>query len=332
MSPPTGLVFGFACAGALAALDCGVGQSSNNGVAEPLQVIGGQFFEGDLPGTPPKTAADASNADAGAASSTGPLSIAFVSVPVLPVVAGVSGQMISGFATDDAASVGVRFPDEGTGYWVVPVGPTDPMFPGDISFKLTANFNADDRAGNRALRFVAIDGAGHAGTQSDAAMCLQPRVPDNGHTCNPARPLPAAVISLRWDSNFDVDLHVVTPDGLDINPKQPVGEPFDGGLPVPAGTSRIDRDSLIGCVPDDYLEEDLVFPDAPPKGNYLIYADPFAACGQASTRFTLTIYEAEGTCPACQQRAVFTRSGELLASQVTGGTARGLFVFTYSPH
>jgi hypothetical protein len=333
MSSRTGRVFAIACVGALMALDCGGGQSSDNGVDEPLQVIGGQFFEGDLPGTRPRPEPDAGNADdAGTSPTTGPLSVAFVSVPVLPVAAGQSGQVISGFVTDDAVSVGVRFPDEGTGFWVVPVGPTDPMFPGDISFKFTANFNAGDRAGKRALRFVAIDGAGHAGTQSDGALCFQPRVPDNGHTCNPAKPLPSAVISLRWDANFDVDLHVVTPDGLDINPKAPIGEPFDGTLPVPMGTPRIDRDSLRNCTPDGYLEEDLVFPDPPAKGNYLIYAEPFAACGQTATRFTLTIYEAQGTCPACQQRAAFTRSGELLASQVTAGTSRGLFVYTYSPH
>ena len=176
-----------------------------------------------------------------------------------------------------------------------------------------------------------FNGAGHGGTQTDAALCLQPRVPDNGHACNLAKPLPAVVISLQWDSNFDVDLHVVTPDGLDINPKSPIGEPFDGGLPVPAGTPRIDRDSLRNCTPDGYLEEDLVFPDPPPKGDYFVYADPFSACGLAATRFTLTIYEAQGTCPACAQRAVFTRSGELLASQATGGAARGLFVYSYSP-
>ena len=317
-------------AAGLGAIACG-GQSADNGVDEPLQVIGGQFFEGDLPGKPPASVPDAADTDGGMVPPAGPLSIAFASVPVLPVVAGASGQAISGFATEDASSVAIRFADEGTGYWVVPVGSRDPMFPGDISFKFTVNFNAGDRPGKRVLRLVAIDGGGHAGTQSDAAICLSPRVPDNGHTCNPAKPLPAAVISLRWDSNFDVDLHVVTPDGLDINPKAPIGEPFDGGLPVPTDTSRIDRDSLRACTPDGYLEEDLVFPVAPAKGNYQIYADPFAACGQAATRFTLTIYETRGTCPACQQVATFRRGGQLLASQVTGGAARGLFVYTYSP-
>ena len=324
MSASKSFVFAVACAGAFAALDCGGGQSSDNGVDEPLQVTGGQFFEGDLPGTLPLPIPDAGNADAGAPSSTSPLSIAFVSVPVLPLAAGASGQMISGFATDDAVSVGVRFPDEGSGFWVVPVGPTDPMFPGDISFKFTANFSASDRSGKRALRFVAINGAGHGGRQSDSPICLLPRVPDNGHTCNPTKPLPAVVISLAWDSNFDVDLHVVTPDGLDINPKSPIGEPFDGGLPVPSGTARIDRDSLGNCVPDGYHEEDLVFPDAPPQGRLLHLRRPVRRVRSGGGRFTLTIYETQGTCPDCELRAVFTRSGELLASQVTAGGSRAL--------
>ena len=283
-------------------------------LTEPLQVAGGQFFEGALPGTPPPPIPDAGTADAGAPSTTGPLSIAFVSVPVLPVAAGASGEMISGFATDDAVSVGVRFPDEGTGFWVVPVGPTDPMFPGDISFKFTANFNADDRAGNRMLRFVAINGAGQGGTQSDAPICLLPRVPDNGHACNPAKPLPAVVISLRWDSNFDVDLHVVTPDGLDINPKSPIGEPFDGSLPVPAGTARIDRDSLRGCVPDGYLEEDLVFPDPPAKGDYPFTPtrSPHAVRRQRNSRSPFTrpraVAPLASSAPSSREAASFSRA------------------------
>lgn len=309
---------------------CGGGESSSLGQTEPLQVIGGQFFAGDLPGKPP--VASIVENDGGAPASLPPLSIALLSVPVLPLPSGASNQTVSGFATNDAASVAIRFPDEGSGYWVVPVGATDPQFPGEITFKFNVNFSRGDRTGPRQLRVVPIDGAGHAGTQAEGTICIEPRVPDNGHTCNKTKAPPALVIALQWDSLFDLDLHVVTPDGQDINPKRPIGEPFDGGYPIPADAPRIDRDSMRGCMDDDYLEEDLVFPTAPAKGNYLIYVDPFAPCGQPATRFTVTIYETKGTCPACSQVSTFSISGELLASLVTGGTSRGLFVHTYSAH
>ncbi len=320
-----------ACAGVLPGSACSSGESSSLGQTEPLQVIGGQFFAGDLPGKPP--ANNLVQGDGGAPAALPPLSIPLLSVPVLPLPSGASNEAISGDTTSDAVSVAVRFPDEGTGYWVVPVGGTDTQFPGELTFKFNVNFSPGDRTGPRELRVVAIDGAGHAGTQAEGTVCIQPAVPDNGHTCNRAKVPPATVVALRWDSTFDLDLHVVTPNGQDLNPKTtPIGEPFDGGFPVPPDAPRIDRDSMRSCFDDGYLEEDLVFPTAPAKGNYLIYVDPFAPCGQAATRFTLTIYETKGTCPACAQVATFNVDGELLASQVTGGAARGLFVDKYSVH
>jgi hypothetical protein len=309
---------------------CGGGESSNLGQTEPLEVIGGQFFAGDLPGKPPTAAVP--QGDGGAPASLPPLSIPVLSVPVLPLPYGASNEVVSGYTTSDAASVALRFPDEGTGYWVVPVGGVDSNFPGELTFKFNVNFNPNDRTGPRKLRAVAIDGAGHAGTQAEGTICIQPRVPDGGHTCNPAKDPPATVIALQWDTTFDLDLHVFTPDGQDINPKRGIGEPFDGGYPIPPDAPRIDRDSMRACFDDGYLEEDLIFPTPPAKGNYYIYVDPFAPCGQQSTRFTLTIYESKGTCPACTQVSTFSIGGELLASQVTGGQARGLFVHTYSVH
>ena len=75
--------------------------------------------------------------------------------------------------------------------------------------------------------------------------------------------------------------------------------------------------------------KNLVFLDYPSTGLYDIYADPFASCGQPAVRFTLTVYEpgADGNL-----HPTFTRSGEILASQTTGGalpaggSVAGLFV------
>jgi hypothetical protein len=144
------------------------------------------------------------------------------------------------------------------------------------------------------------------------------------HECDPTAAVPAAVMTLQWDADFDLDLHVVTPDRLDINPKMPIGAPVEAGARPPATAPRIDRDSLLGCVPDGLRQEDLVFQKRP-TGIFDIYADPFDPCGKPTVHFKVTVYESVGG----GLQTKFTTSGELLGSQATGGGSAGLFVYSY---
>ncbi len=309
---------------------------TNSGLTEPLQVSGGQFFAGKLPGQPPIDAGG--GGDAGAAA--GPLDVSFVGFTGSFSVSGLGGKSISGTVMPDAVSVGVRFADLGTGYWVVPVQNLDPEANGQRDFGFTASFNPGDPSGEHPMVFVGFGKDGSARTQFTQNFCLESRVPDNLQSCIPANTVPPVVFSLRWDTAFDADLHVLTPAGQDINPKTDliVG---DAGFPTspcptgmcPAGaaciagqcqTSHIDRDSMGGCVPDGWHQEDLVFQTIPAPGQYLISADPYAACGQAAVRFTFTIYEAVGG--DGNLHSTYSQSGELLSSQVTGGQSPGLFV------
>jgi len=305
------------------------GQPAVSGVGEPIQVPGGQFIRGDLPGTAPPVAASGEGADA-APPAPGPqvtnTTLDSTGAVALP---GAAGKSISG-RTSGAVAVGARFADLGTGYWVVPVAEADSMFPGENAFRFSANFDANDPPGFHNLRIVAIDASGRAGTQADLPLCLAGRIPDNLHACSPGAPPPAAIISLQWDTNFDVDLHVVAPGGLDFSPKRPFGELVDsGGAPDPK-LPHIDRDSLAGCTPDGLRQEDLVFQDPPPHGTYFVYADPFAPCGQSSVRFQLSVYQVAGTCPNCALEETFPpRRGELLGIQVTGGVSSGRFVYQF---
>jgi hypothetical protein len=296
---------------ALVLAACG-GQPAPSGIGEPIQLVGGQFIAGDLPG------------NAGGPSVT---SIALNSPLVIP---GAAGKGVQGRVADTASAVGVRFADMGSGYWVVPVAEPDSQFPGEVNYRFSANFDANSRAGFHPLRFAAIDGSGRAGAQSTILLCIADRIPDNLHACKPNVPPPAAVVSLQWDTNFDVDLHVTTPQGIDVNPKSPLVTPLEAGAAPASSSPRIDRDSLGGCVPDSMRQEDLVFQDPPPPGSYQIRADPFDACGQSAVRFKLTIFRVAGACPSCALQAVFTRAGELLATQASGGATTGLFVAQYS--
>ncbi len=314
---------------AVAACD---GQSAPHAFSEPLQVRGGQFMYGDLPGTPAPDGGAPTDVDAAAPDAAAPapavLAVTAVQLASQFVVPG-GNKTISGRASGPPFSIGVRFADMGTGYWVVPAQGVDPQFPGQLTFSFGADFNANDAPGTHSLMFTAFDSRGVAGQKYEVPLCVLSRIPDNLHECDPTAKVPSAVMSLQWDSDFDLDLHVVTPAGVDINPKSPLGVPVEAGVRPPLNATKIDRDSLGACVPDGLRQEDVVFQDWPAAGNYAIYADPFDSCGKPAVRFKLTVYQSVGTCPDCQLQPTFTRSGELLASQTTGGGSAGLFVVDY---
>ncbi len=309
---------------AAAGAACSSSVPANAGLGEPIQVSGAQFISGPLPGSAPDPdASAAAEPDAGPPVLT-PLSVTSVIFTNSTVVSGIGGTSVSGLATSDTVAVGVRLESLGTGYWVVPIQGQDAQFPGQSDFGFSLSFDRGDSPGETNLHVVAIGSSGAAGQEVDAPICIQSRVPDNGHACEPNHKVPQAVFTLTWNVDFDVDLHVITPGGFDVNPKTLVtSQPYDGGLPVPPTLGLIDRDSIGNCVVDGWREEDLVFQDAPPDGNYLVYAAPFASCGQEAVTFTFTIYEpgSDGNL-----HPTFTRSGELLANDATGGASPGLFV------
>ena len=123
-------------------------------------------------------------------------------------------------------------------------------------------------------------------------------------------------------------MHVVTPGGTAYDSNMRVGQPLDAGVEnIPAGhplhRPRLARRAASRTAG---AKEDLVFPDVLPKGTYLIFVDPFAACGRDAVHFTYTVYQSIGKCPACNLQATAKFSGELLASQATGGVTPPTFV------
>lgn len=332
---------------------CSGGVPASTGqTSEPIQVINGQFFPGPLPGPGLTSAAPAdedAGDDGGEAGSTpsGPPLVAqtpAVGSTPLPIYNGEGNVTVGGgYVTPDAASIAVRFTDMGTGYWITPVGAIDSMMHFERTFGFHANFSPSVPGGQHTLEFAAINAAGEAGPASSVDVCFAPSVPDyttsqsKSHTCRPNEPLPPLVISMNWDANFDVDLTVVLPDGNTLDPKRPNAEVMeleDAGEDAGAAPF-FDCDSLRGCVPDGYRQEDLIFPSTPESGNYLIYANPFAACGQPATTFVATVYKAEGVCPTCGQVVVFHQAGQLLGTVAlgngtTGGASPGLYVGTYT--
>lgn len=316
-----------ALAGLALAVACDDGVPANTGLTEPLQVAGGQFISGPLPGSPPIDGGlQLVTGDGGADGGSAPAKLPPLTVTDLgflsPLVINGATKSVSGRATSDTAAIGVQIQGLGSGYWVVPIADPDPDFPGQNDFGFSVSFNQNDPPGRRQLLAVAIDSNGNAGAQFGTTMCLQQRIPDNEHECSKFNPVPRAVFTLQWDADWDLDLHVILPDGTDVNPKAPTAYPTDAGM-VPPTDPKIDRDSLRACIPDGWREEDLVFPTEPAKGIYQLYADPFSSCGLEAVRFTMIVSEpgADGNL-----HQTFSRSGEFWQMQQSGGS-RGLFVF-----
>jgi hypothetical protein len=307
--------------GLVAVAACDDGVPANAAVGEPIVVHGAQFISGPLPGPAPVDGGPAPVGDGGA--SFPPLTVTNVGFQSPLALPGAAGKGFTGRATSDTAAIGIALSGLGSGYWIVPMGAPDGMFPGQNDFSFAADFDANDDPGRRPLLTVAIDSSGNAGTQVATPLCIESRIPDNLHACNKVNKVPEAVFTLQWDTNFDLDLHVVFPNGTNVNAKTtPVAVPVTGSI-IPNSDPAIDRDSIGGCVPDGLRQEDLVFQDAPQHGTYLIYADPFSGCGQATTRFNVIINEvgSDGNL-----HETFRRSGELLQMQATGGGSTGLFV------
>jgi hypothetical protein len=310
-----------ACAAA-----CSSGQQATTGVSEPFQISGAQFIPGPLPGiAPPSLDGGAGAGDGGAPMSVNP-TVVGVNYRNNTIISGLGSFGLTGIVSLDAVAVGVRFTDMGTGYWVVPTLGIDDMMSSDRDFSMSATFNPGDSPGYHPMAFVGIDKYGNGGTQFIQPFCMESRVPDNQHACYPMNAVPKAVFSLTWDTGFDVDLHVIAPDGSDLNPKSDLVLGDASALTTTAkvaASNHIDRDSWGNCAPDGWYEEDLIFQTAPPSGPYDIYASPFAACGQSAVRFTLTIREAQSD---GNLHVTYTQSGELLANQVTGGLSSGLYI------
>lgn len=288
---------------------CGIPDPS--GIDEPLQVVGGQFFAGPLPGLAP----DAPEAD------DAPAVFAFGwDNPV--VLPGQGAKSIHGRVSEAATAVAIRFTELGSGYWLVPTGPLEPQYPGERTFSARASFTEQLPAGSHPIAVVALDADGRAGRQVVRSICVAGPIPDNLAACNPGTAPPAMVVSLSWNVDADVDLQIVASDGRLATPDKPLLDPVPQGQRPDAAAPRIDRDSLEACVPDGLRRENFILQERLPTGTSLaIHAKLQDACGFASVAFHLGVHERRGDDGAYELVETFSTGGmlhEFEAAQKTG--------------
>lgn len=278
------LVFAAMLAGA-----CGEAETVSvpSGMTEPIRVIGARFVEGPIP-----------------EGNEGPR-VLTIDSRNNGVRAGQTGKRLSGDVGPGAYAIAIRFADIGKGHYVFPVGPPSQETRGALTWEAIYEVSRNVTPGEQRLHLAAVDGEGRYGPGSEISLLVQS-----------ARPEEKVVVSLAWDTDADLDLHIVSPSGKVLGPKQVnTGRIEDGGLPAP-GSGQLDRDSNAACVIDGYRRENVVWEDEPEPGTYLIRVNMFHACGQPVANFVLNVW--------IDGELRIERAGKLLEAQA--GHGPGLFV------
>ena len=224
---------------------------------------------------------------------------------------GVSNKSISGTvgAKSTAVLVGVQ---GDVGHWVVPVQDiADPSnlcagftfsFSGSFGSQTPSSLRTDAGILNLAFRATTRDGK-VGPSQLQPMLMLEPRIQG------------ALVISLDWDTQSDLDLHVQLPsDGVDGGAANEIWSRKPSGLVPTAGTiptvedgkqaGYLDADSNSMCVIDGRRAENVIFPTTAPPGQYVVRVDTFSLCSEVTARWRLRVFANDGVDP------VFTVFGQ----------------------
>ena len=329
---------------ALGALSCSDGQSNLVPADEPIKVRGAQFIKGAVPGTAPVT---------GAWNEGDPARITSMSLyNVVPQ--GFGGKKITGQVTTNASATGLAMKGLGTGWWLQPAGDIDTSGTAPVlTLSSTVDFSDSIAVGDAHLIGIALDANGVAGPQYEQYVCVFSSGPAGTSTCPGGTPAPAAAITLTWDTQVDLDLQVLTPDGKLVTPKHPYVDDPDKKQPVDPSLPHIDRDSNPGCAIDGVRRESLIWPTDPadpegstvPAGVYGIYVNFYSACNQQAVRFHVQVMTAVPGPPDADagaagaggddasnrvEHVLLDKSGELIAAQATPSAPTGLFVTEYN--
>jgi hypothetical protein len=239
----------------------------DEGLDAQLRVSGAQFFRGAMP-----------------SGDSGP-QVESVELLTNSIHAGFVDKSFKG-SLDTQATSAALFLAGDPGYWIVPAGVPavdTPTFP---SVAATLSFSEDLLPGEYDFTVGAVDGSGTFGPPSVTMLTAS----------ETGMPVGMLVVSLAWDTESDLDLHLVDPDGAEIfygninswvppGPGQPPAAPDawkSGGI--------LDFDSNAHCVIDGLRREHVVWTQTPPSGHYVARVDTFSMCGQPISHWSVVAY------------------------------------------
>jgi hypothetical protein len=244
------LGFGF---GALCVAGCSAGASDDPALAARMRLAGAQFVAGPTPtaGTGPDVAA-----------------LDLLSTTIWP---GDANKPLAGTLGPSATSATLALSGD-SGYWVVPAGVPDVSAPELPTFRAFAAFSASLAAGAYTLEVRAVDAAGHFGAPKRQTLTALPIAPSRAVSG-------ALTVTLTWDTDADLDLHVVDPAHNEIYHGAPSSQDLFASGSMNASFGVLDVDSNADCVIDGLRQEDVIWAEEPPSGHYSVRVDTTSLCG-----------------------------------------------------
>jgi hypothetical protein len=301
------------------------GDEFTQGIEQSMRVEGAVFRSERMPGVAPQSEGSSEGSSEVVA---GPV-VTAVEVTNSIIVPWQQGRRLAGRASADAFSVGIQLADDvETGYWVVPVQAPDPLANNEYTFEVT--WSAGDLApGLTDVRLVALDEQGRGGLQRNVPVCVVPEYPDNLNACDSTLRPPDTVVTLTWNSEADLDLFLIAPDGRVLDARQPLW--IAAGTPATSADARnpvVPRhlgDSQANCDGDVRRRETVVFDQSPGDGTWLVYARASGLCGASSAAARLEVLRnlqlSDGTWQLLSTGIVSTTFGlEQLAQDRADGT------------
>lgn len=223
---------------------------------------------------------------------------------------------VSGTLEADATALLVGLEGD-AGHWRVVAQAPSVSQPDQPTFALRLAFSPDILRSTAQLAIQAVDARGAVG--APALVTLE-------QAQSEALDAPL-VFTLRWDRDADLDLKVVTPEGVEISSQNPnSAEPARPGQPPSAEAlaagGAFERDSNAQCTIDGARQERVVWTQAPPAGRYLVRVDTFSMCDQPSARWVVEAHRGGALVAQAQGH-----SGPLDARQGRGQGAGVLALF-----
>jgi len=249
--------------GLLSVSGCSDGASSDPALGSLMRILDAQF----VPGASPRA-------------QTGPEVIA-TELLSSTIWSGYADKPIRGTLGVTATAAALALSGD-AGHWLIPAGVPDISAPTLPTFRCRASFSRSLAQPAYTLEVRAVDAQGRFGPPLRQTLTVLPTAPSRGGTGE-------LVVSLTWDNEADLDLHVIDPLGHEVFHGAPssVDSFASGGASQSAGILL--ADSNADCANDQLRQEDVVWQQAPPAGRYSVRVDTASLCDRSIAHWSVHV-------------------------------------------